>query len=83
MASGWHGTSEVVPATKEETTRHRLKCNQVMYGQGVWKVEKYNNLTVTFENLRGMTNLYIGCGPLPVTVTTRIITFLIGNPYKP
>ena len=24
-----------------------------------------------------------GCGPLPVTVTTRIITFLVGNPYKP
>ena len=21
--------------------------------------------------------------PLPVTVTTRIITFLVGNPYKP
>ena len=27
--------------------------------------------------------LYFGCGPLPVTVTTRIITFLVGNPYKP
>ena len=27
--------------------------------------------------------IYLGCGPLPVTVTTRIITFLIGNPYKP
>ena len=27
--------------------------------------------------------IYIGCCPLPVTVTTRIITFLIGNPYKP
>ena len=25
----------------------------------------------------------LGCGPLPVTVTTRTITFLIGNPYKP
>ena len=26
---------------------------------------------------------YLGLSPLPVTVTTRIITFLIGNPYKP
>ena len=24
--------------------------------------------------------VYIGCGPLPVTVTTRIFTFLVGNP---
>ena len=24
-----------------------------------------------------------GCGPLTVTVTTRIIPFLAGNPYKP
>ena len=29
------------------------------------------------------TPIYIGCGPLPVTVTTRIITFLVGDPYKP
>ena len=28
-------------------------------------------------------DVYVGCGPLPVTVTTRIITFLVGNPYKP
>ena len=27
--------------------------------------------------------LYIGYCPLPLTVTTRIITFLVGNPYKP
>ena len=27
--------------------------------------------------------VYIGYGPLPVTVKTRIITFLVGNPYKP
>ena len=24
-----------------------------------------------------------GLSPLPVTVTTRIITFLVGDPYKP
>ena len=27
--------------------------------------------------------VYIGLPPLPVTVTTRIITFLVGDPYKP
>ena len=27
--------------------------------------------------------VYLGCGPLTVTVTTRIITFLVGDPYKP
>ena len=27
--------------------------------------------------------IYIGLSPLPVRVTTRIITFLVGNPYKP
>ena len=27
--------------------------------------------------------LYIGFSPFPVIVTTRIITFLVGNPYKP
>ena len=26
---------------------------------------------------------YVGLSPLPVRVTTRIITFLVGNPYKP
>ena len=30
-----------------------------------------------------MDELYIGLYPLPVTVTTRIITFLVGDPYKP
>ena len=25
----------------------------------------------------------LGCGPLTVTVTTRIITFFVGDPYKP
>ena len=28
-------------------------------------------------------HVYFGTTPRPVTVTTRIITFLIGNPYKP
>ena len=28
-------------------------------------------------------DVYIRSTPHPVTVTTRIITFLVGNPYKP
>ena len=27
--------------------------------------------------------VYFGCGPLPVTVTTRNITYLVGDSYKP
>ena len=27
--------------------------------------------------------IYFGCGPLPITVTTRIITFLVVDSYKP
>ncbi len=27
--------------------------------------------------------IYVGLSPFPVIVTTRIITFLVGNPYKP
>ena len=26
--------------------------------------------------------IYLGCCPLPVTVTTRIVTFLVGDSYK-
>ena len=29
------------------------------------------------------TIIYVGLSPLPVRVTTRIITCLVGNPYKP
>ena len=27
--------------------------------------------------------VYLGCCPLPVTVTTRIVAFLVGDSYKP
>ena len=30
-----------------------------------------------------MDSIYFGLSPLPVRVTTRIVTFLVGNPYKP
>ena len=34
--------------------------------------------------LKGMFDVvYFGLSPFPVIVTTRIITFLVGNPYNP
>jgi len=27
--------------------------------------------------------IFLGYGPFPLTVTTRILPFLVGNPYKP
>ena len=41
---------------------------------------------MTTQNLKITVDVrywYLGCGPLTVTVTTRIITFLVGDPYKP
>ncbi len=35
------------------------------------------------KNLRSFGLVYFRSTPHPVTVTTRIITFLVGNPYKP
>ena len=35
-----------------------------------------------FANLPSIV-LYIGLSPFPVIVTTRIITFLVGDSYKP
>ena len=35
------------------------------------------------KNIEVNNMVLVGCGPLPVTVTTRIITFLEGDPYKP
>ena len=39
-------------------------------------------ISVIMEN-EGLRLGYLRCGPLPVTVTTRIITFSVGDPYKP
>ena len=40
---------------------------------------------VGFWGVVGMSkpNVCFGLSPRPVTVTTRIITFLVGDPYKP
>ncbi len=45
------------------------------YMVGIYTPEIDNILTYNYA--------YIGLSPLPVRVTTRIITFLVGNPYKP
>ena len=31
----------------------------------------------------GSNGIYLGLSPCPVTVTTTIIIFLVGDPYKP
>ena len=51
-----------------ETTR---QARRVEDGDRWW----FSTLPGTLNNLRST--------PHPVTVTTRIITFLVGNPYKP
>ena len=38
---------------------------------------QYQKLSITYRLI------YLGLSPLPATVTTRIITSLVGNPYKP
>ena len=35
------------------------------------------------KHAKKLSYLFIGLSPFPVIVTTRIITFLVGNPYKP
>ena len=41
------------------------------------------SLTIPKRSPSQNCQVYVGCGPLTVTVTTRIITFLVGHPYKP
>ena len=47
------------------------------------KLHSTDSLTPTTKKGVCIYNVYVGTTPHPVTVTTRIITFLIGNPYKP
>ena len=65
---------------------------QVGFGRSVPRSENFfTNVTclkkgpfsIGYCGLLTIFQICFGCGPLPVTVTTRIITFLIGNPYKP
>ena len=45
-----------------------------------WKLGSKVSFNELFHLLTNV--VYFGYGPLPVTVTTRIITFLVGNPFK-
>ena len=40
-------------------------------------------LKLLFHFCGGPSPLCVGLSPLPVTVTTRIVMFLVGDPYKP
>ena len=47
---------------------------------GKWWLVDVEWLGFSFEILD---DIELGCGPLTVTVTTRSIIFLVGDPYKP
>ena len=49
-----------------------------IFGGCLWDV-----LKKVYRGINHIYNIYLGLSPLPVRVTTRIITFLVGNPYKP
>ncbi len=50
------------------------------YSGDWWSVVKYCDTNISQKS---HIYLWIGLSPCPVTVTTRIIPFLVGNPYKP
>ena len=60
----------------------------VLYGWFLptWKVKKWphsgRNVDKYFHPMEHL-GVYFRSTPHPITVTTRIITFLVGNPYKP
>ena len=52
----------------------------------VWRCEIWCILAHWNEKIRNVSileALYLGCGPFPVTVTTKIITFSVGEACKP
>ena len=51
----------------------------------MWKSDSISKVIMfrLFVNPAGCILMNVGLSPLPVRVTTRIITFLVGNPYKP
>ncbi len=64
----------------KKKTQHRSQPSQ----QLLQPKQQSPNLKPNNNNRNAKeTTVCLGCGPLPVTVTTRIITFLIGNPYNP
>ncbi len=48
-----------------------------------WKLDESITSKTSVFQVQLNISYTLGCPPLPVRVTTRIITFLVGNPYKP
>ena len=53
-----------------------------VWGSFDWHWKPLTVVTVTRWCTSCQTFIFFGLSPLPVRVTTRIITFLVGNPYK-
>ena len=70
-----HTHIHVLKKTKEQFLSYNLTVNQSEENMNTKKnISIYTNIIYS---------IYVGTTPHTVTVTTRIITFLIGNPYKP
>ncbi len=55
-----------------------------VFGSCNWHLRCPNHqLTPCSPPIQKKRIIYFGLSPCPVTVTTRTITFLVGNPYKP
>ena len=51
------------------------------FHRAVWGWDSPNQ--ISYLKVIPIIEIYLRSTPHPVTVTTRIITFLVGNPYKP
>ena len=70
------GSIEIIPVSIDRWTNISLYHTHTIH---VWHI--YLHL-VTFYGF-SCRYIYLGTTPHALTVTTRIITFLVGNPYKP
>ena len=51
--------------------------------RGICSCHSHDDFFFSIQKNSSIMSIYFGCGPLTVTVTIRIITFSVGNPYKP
>ncbi len=59
-----------------------LPTDKKMVLQFFRRCEQDTDMTMQWElNIRSY--IYFGLSPFPVIVTTRILTFVVGDPYKP
>ena len=49
----------------------------------MYEFQTWSLLHMDDDPLKDLAGIYVGFTPHPVTVTSRIITFLVGDPYKP